>query len=216
MEWLGYFFNYFWLWIALLVLVVVYLQVRRQTHLKQLRTFELPKGVRSRFVAQHPQLSSAQITQVKEALGDFFECCYKANKRPVSMPSQVVDDLWHHFILFTKAYSDFSTRAFGRYLHHTPVEAMRTPTQASEGLKRTWRLSCLKEGIDPTTPTKLPLLFAIDKLLDIPNGFYYSLDCSKGTPGNYCAGGVGCSSGCASCGSGDGGSGDGGSGCGGD
>lgn len=211
MEWLGYFFDYFWLWIALLVLGVIYLQVRRQARLKQLRTFELPKGVRSRFAAQHPQLSDTQIAQVKEALRDFFECCLRADRRPVSMPSQVVDDLWHHFILFTKAYSDFSQRTFGRYLHHTPAEAMQTPTQASEGIKRAWRLACFKEGIDPNAPSKLPLLFAIDAMLQVPGGFYYTLDCTKGAPNTYCAGGIGCGSGCASCGS----SGDGG-GCGGD
>jgi hypothetical protein len=37
-------------------------------------------------------------------------------------PSHKVDMAWHEFILFTKAYADFCTTHFGRFIHHYPSE----------------------------------------------------------------------------------------------
>jgi len=156
------------------------------------------------------------------ALRDYFHLCGLAGKRMVSMPSQVVDDAWHEFILFTRAYGTFCSRAFGRFLHHTPAEAMRTPTQAQEGIRRAWRLACAKEGIGPRAPHRLPLLFAIDTLLNIEGGFNYALDCrgNKSQGSDFCGSHIGCASGCSGDFGGAGsdgffGGGDGGGGCGG-
>jgi len=116
------------------------------------------------------------------------------------MPSQVVDDAWHEFILFTRSYERFCQQAYGKFLHHTPAEAMRSPTSAQDGIKRAWRLACLKEKIHPKTPTRLPLLFALDAELAIANGFIYSLNCIPGS-GSYCVNNIGCGGGCsAGCG----------------
>ncbi|MNY53360.1 hypothetical protein D3C86_1891110 [compost metagenome] len=101
---------------------------------------------------------------------------------------------------------------------------MQTPTLAQTGIKRAWRLACAREGISPATPVQLPLLFAIDALLSIEDGYRYSLNCQdRSSPlygDGYCAGHIGCTSGCGgdsggSCDSGSD-SGDGGGGCGGD
>jgi hypothetical protein len=43
------------------------------------------------------------------------------------MPSKLVDEAWHEFILDSVAYVDFCDQAFGDYLHHTPEETMGTP-----------------------------------------------------------------------------------------
>jgi hypothetical protein len=43
------------------------------------------------------------------------------------MPSKLVDDAWHEFILDSVSYVDFCSQAFGDYLHHTPEETMGTP-----------------------------------------------------------------------------------------
>ena len=53
---------------------------------------------------------------------------------------------------------------------------MASPTVAQDGIKRAWRLACAREGINPKTPSRLPLLFAIDGV-GIANGFRYQLDC---------------------------------------
>ena len=88
---------------------------------------------------------------------------------------------------------------------------MESKTKAQKGIKTAWKISCFRENIQPKSPIKLPLLFAMDAELAIADGFKYSLDCSKDN--NYCASGIGCGSGCGGCSS----SGDGcGGGCGGD
>jgi hypothetical protein len=32
----------------------------------------------------------------------------------------IVDEMWHTFVLFTREYTEFCQRHFGRYLHHAP------------------------------------------------------------------------------------------------
>ena len=86
----------------------------------------------------------------------------------------------------------FCDRAFDRFLHHTPAEAMPTEADEQEGLKRAWYLTCTREGIDPKTPTRLPVLFALDHELEIPEGFSYSLDLQKGDSAPYCVKQIGC------------------------
>lgn len=152
-----------------------------------------------RLAARRPELSADQRAEVLACLLDYFQICRQAGQRMVAMPSQAVDDAWHEFILFTRWYDRFCKRAFGRFLHHTPAEAMHTPTTASDGLKRAWRLACAREGIDPKRPARLPRLFALDASLGIAGGFIYQLDClaaSGGAAGSsYCASHIGCSSG---------------------
>jgi len=175
-----------------------------------------------RLAARRPELSPDQREQVFRGLRDYFHLCNTAGQRMVAMPSQVVDDAWHEFILFTRQYDQFCRNAFGRFLHHTPAEAMPSRTAASNGIKRAWRLACAHEQIDPKKPERLPRLFALDALLLIAGGFVYQLDClAAGQVGTgFCASHIGCSSGCSGDSGGtdsDGGSGDGGGGgCGGD
>lgn len=164
-------------------------------------TFPLRERLERRLAARRPELDETQRDEVFEGLRDYFLICNLAGRRMVTMPSQAVDDAWHEFILFTRQYDQFCSRAFGRFLHHTPAEAMRTPTQASDGLKRAWRLACAHEKIDPKAPERLPRLFALDAALGIAGGFVYQLDClaaSGGAAGSgFCASHIGCSSGCS-------------------
>jgi hypothetical protein len=106
--------------------------------------------------------ATAQRVLVFDGLREYFQLCREARNRLVAMPSQVVDDAWHEFILFTRQYQQFCERGLGRFLHHTPAEAMRSPTDAQDGIKRAWRLACRRDGIDPKAPQSLPLLFALD------------------------------------------------------
>lgn len=173
-----------------------------------------------RLAARRPELTADQRAEVFAGLRDYFHLCRSAGRRLVAMPSQAVDDAWHEFILFTRHYDRFCRQAFGRFLHHTPAEAMASPTAASAGIRRAWRLACAREQIDPKKPERLPRLFALDATLAIAGGFVYQLDClAAGASGNgYCASHIGCGGGCAGdSGSADGdGGGDGGGGSGGD
>lgn len=51
----------------------------------------------------------------------------------VSMPSQVADDLWHAFILYTHHQPLCCRRAFGHFLHHTPAVALGSESQGNAG-----------------------------------------------------------------------------------
>jgi hypothetical protein len=184
------------------------LRARRRSQLEFIRSYNFHPAIREKVARRYSHLNDNQINTLFDALRDYFTFCNRAKRRMVAMPSQAVDTAWHEFILFTRAYKLFSKRAIGRYLHHTPTVAMSTPTQAHESIKRAWRLACAKEGIDPANPARLPLLFAIDAMYGIEDGFVYSLDCrDKSSPNDgsdYCAGHIACAGGCA----GDSGAGD--------
>ena len=172
--------------------------VRRK---KYLESYSFHKGIANKLTQQYPQLTEQERDLVLQGLRDYFLICLQAKRKWVSMPSQVVDEAWHQFILSTRLYDNFCRRGFGYFLHHTPAEAMATPTLAKDGIKRAWRLACARERINPKKPSKLPLIFALDGMLDIPNGFIYSLQCTQDAAGRsggvYCASHIGCSSGCA-------------------
>jgi hypothetical protein len=201
--------------------LVLYWGWRNRSRQIFLAQYLMPDAVLGRFRQKHPALNVAQEALVREALQQYFLICQRARGKFVSMPSQVVDDLWHDFILFTRHYREFCDKAFGRFLHHTPVEAMSTPTLATVGIRRTWFHACRIEDIDPKNPSRLPLLFALDAQLGIANGFFYTLNCSStatSSSNTFCASDIGCGgsdSGCggdagggSSCGSGCGGGGD--------
>lgn len=187
------------------VLVLGHLLYRRQlrrvrTH--RIETFRFPATIGRKVKAAYPHLGDAQVAQVLDGLREFFLLTAAAEGRLVSMPSRVVDVAWHEFILFTRLYQEFCRDALGRFLHHTPAEAMRTPSVAQDGIRRAWRLSCAREHIDPKRPARLPLLFALDQELAIADGFRYVLNCAAATSASatgeiYCASDIGCSGGCA-------------------
>lgn len=195
-----------WLYIiiAIAIIAVIAKFLHRGGQNKQLDfidNYQFHPAIRKKVAAKHPQLNDSQLDLVFDGLRDYFHICNKANRKMVSMPSQVVDDAWHELILFTRAYQQYCNKALGRYLHHTPAEAMDSPTFAQEGIKRAWRLACAKDEINPRAPLVLPLLFGIDAQLNIENGFRYTPDCrnpNSPTYGSgYCASHIGCSSGCA-------------------
>ena len=180
----------------------------RRAHESFIDEYAFPAGIRQKVQKRYPHLTEAQLDLVFDALREYFHLCRKAGKRLLSMPSQVVDVAWHEFILFTRNYQVFCQSALGHFLHHTPAEAMATPTTATDGIRRTWRLACLRSGIDPKAATAVPLLFAIDGRLGIPDGFNYVLNCTllHDRGARYCASDIS-SGGCGGCGGGCGGQG---------
>lgn len=176
-------------------------KANKARQLKYIEQYHFHNGIRRKLSQKHPQLTEQQLDLVFQGLKDYFRICHRAKNRMVSMPSQVIDDAWHEFILSTRIYEKFCSKAMGRFLHHTPAEAMPAPAFAKAGIKRAWRLACALEQINPKKPARLPLIFAMDGLLNIKNGFVYQLDCKRNGADAYCASHIGCSSGC---GSGDG------------
>ncbi|ABC27712.1 uncharacterized conserved protein [Hahella chejuensis KCTC 2396] len=196
--------NYLIIVVALAVLAGVtyygYQQYRKAVRNRRVRfidNYRFPPTIDRRIARKYPHLTPAQVEKVLTGLREYFHICRMANGRMVSMPSQVVDVAWHEFILFTRRYEKFCDEAFGRFLHHTPAEGMGKPANIQDGVKLAWRLSCLRENIDPLRPRALPILFALDAELKIPDGFYYSLDCTGRN--DHCASNIGCSGSSSSC-----------------
>jgi len=192
--------------VIILVAIGVYLwkQAEKRKVKKQLAYIEnytFSPAIFKRVHEKHKYLNKQGLKKVEGALRDYFYICSLANGKMVAMPSEIVDVAWHEFILFTREYEHFCKNAMGRFLHHTPTEAMVNPTSAQGGIKRAWRLACSKAKVDPNKPKKLPQLFSIDKTLKIRGGFTYNLNCKgkgKGTNSGYCATHIGCASGCSS------------------
>jgi hypothetical protein len=158
-------------------LLVLHARWRVAVRAEFVRSYTLPVGLFDKLRQRHPNLTVKDCQLTAHALRQFFLAHLKSGKQFVSMPSQVVDDLWHEFILYTKNYDHFCRRAFGRFLHHSPAAVLSSSKLSNVGLRRTWWYSCLEENINPRVPTRLPLLFAIDGKLKIENGFIYAADC---------------------------------------
>jgi len=183
------------------------LVLAREQHI---RNGELPRGLFANLQKRRPELSLKDCQLVAQGLRQFFLAYLHSGKQPVSMPSQVADDLWHEFILFTRHYKAFCDKAFGGFLHHTPAAALSDNKRANAGLRRVWWWACKDDNINPRKPTRLPLIFALDAKLGIAGGFVYALDChalraqaagdasaststSTSTSVTYCAGDFGSS-----------------------
>ncbi|WP_341502321.1 hypothetical protein [Gallaecimonas sp. GXIMD4217] len=189
--------------LGLLLATLIWRQRLRGRRAAFIDDYRFPPNIVHKVRDRYPHLDDGQLELVMEGLRHYLHLCHGAGRRMVAMPSQAVDLAWHEFILYTRNYQHFCRRALGRFLHHTPAEAMQSPTSAQDGIKTAWRLACHREGLDPKAPSRLPLLFALDAELAIEDGFHYQLDCRRHPGGGYCASHIGCG-------------GDGGSSCGGD
>jgi hypothetical protein len=179
---------------ALLILgaTLFWQRYRRLARERFIRDYPFPKGLYERLRKRRPELGLKECTLVARGLRQFFLAYLKSGRQFVSMPSQAVDDLWHEFILYTKAYDAFCQQAFGRFLHHTPAVVLSADKQNNAGLRRVWWHACKEENINPANALRLPLLFALDAKLGINDGFLYSPDCKSlrdnGAGGTYCGG----------------------------
>ena len=213
--------------LLLLVTVVLWRRNRRLQRERFIREFSFPQGLYAKLRKRRPDFDLKDCSLVARGLRQFFLAYLNSGCNYVAMPSQAADDLWHEFILYTKAYESFCHQAFGSFLHHTPAVVLGSAKHDNAGLRRVWWHACKEENIDPHKPLRLPLLFALDTKLGISDGFHYAADCSRlssSADGGavHCGGSFsdstvdGCTDGLGD-GAGDGGAdgGDGGGGCGG-
>lgn len=161
----------------LVLLIAFWRRLRRSARADYIRTYRFPPALYDKLRKRRPELALKDCQLVGRALRQFFLAYLLGGRRYVSMPSQVVDDLWHELILYTRHYDSFCKKAFGGFLHHTPAVVLSRDKQNNSGLRRIWWLTCRDENIDPRNPSRLPLLFAIDKKLQITDGFVYVPDC---------------------------------------
>ncbi|HSC80218.1 MAG TPA: hypothetical protein VLC08_07685 [Chitinolyticbacter sp.] len=154
--------------------------------------YVFPAAIRGKLQQQHgaAMLDGKALFKVEAALRQFFRINGTAGPQRVAMPSQLVDDYWHQFILHTREYQRFCKATLGRFLHHTPASSMAGAHQQNYAIRRTWVLACRDEGLNPHKPNRLPLLFSIDALLGIAGGYHYTMHCGERGDGSaatpYC------------------------------
>ena len=144
------------------------------------RDAALPRFLVDKLLAAYPQMKAGDAELVLRGLRQFFMAHLRSGRQFVGMPSKVVDAAWHEFILHTQAYQLWCESAFGSLLHHTPAEVLGgSNAKRNDGLRRTWYWACKEESIDPRKPTRLPLLFALDKKFGIAGGYVYEANCES-------------------------------------
>lgn len=143
-----------------------------------IREQPIPGFLRRKLREAYPHLTAKDAELVEHGLRQFFLACSRSPRLLVAMPSRVVDSMWHEFILHTRLYKQWCNLALGRFLHHTPAEALGEASEHNNGLRRTWFWACKAESINPRKPLRLPLLFALDAKLGIAGGFHYLPDCN--------------------------------------
>lgn len=174
------------------VALLFWLQLRRLRREAFVRDYAWPPGLLDKLQGRR-RFGRKESALVAEGLRSFFLAYLRSGNRYVAMPSQVADDLWHEFILYTRAYEEFCKAAFGGFLHHTPAVALNPARlKSNEGLRRVWYWCCREENINVARPTRLPLLFALDRKLRIADGYVYEPDCAalrrNGSAGTQCGG----------------------------
>ena len=70
-------------------------------------------------IVETPEEAQVLFTEVKR----YIILAFLDETMHWEMYSLRIDEVWHQFVLFTREYIDFSTRFFGRYIHHTPGNA---------------------------------------------------------------------------------------------
>jgi hypothetical protein len=128
--------------------------------------YQFPAAVRQRFALAHETLTGDEVALVEAATRQFFRLAARHPKDTPAMPSVVVDHLWHEFSLHTHEYAEFCGAAIGRILPYGPAPDWALPS--------TLRLAQADEGC---APTRLPLLFRVDREVKAEGGRRYLADC---------------------------------------
>jgi hypothetical protein len=139
--------------------------------------YRFPSSVRQRFVQEHHALGADDIATVEAATRQWFRLAARHRKAKLSMPSVIVDDYWHEMVLHTREYAEFCDAALGRFLHHVPESTMSAADAVANrtaNLRDTLKLAQADEGLQAD---QLPLLFRVDRDLDIQGGRRYLADC---------------------------------------
>jgi hypothetical protein len=125
--------------------------------------YAFPPGMLGRALTRCPPSVTEDVLDV--GLRQFFLAAAADPDLRASMPSRVVDEAWHEFITFTRAYEQFCLRAFGRFLHHEPeylMDSDEATANQTTVLWGTWQTACYFAGLDAEATAEAPVLFSAD------------------------------------------------------
>jgi hypothetical protein len=163
--------------LALLTWAIIRAYNQYQLRRHFVRQYRFPVAVFASVLKAYPHLTPADAERVGLGLRQFFLVFIENGYKFVAMPSKVVDVAWHQFLMDKVAYDNFCQKAFGRYLQHIPAAILSSVYESNVGLRSSWRCACNLEKIRYSEQKYLPLLFSLDSVLKIPDGYYYAPDC---------------------------------------
>lgn len=171
--------------ISLGLSIVFYIQMTTSLKLSFIEKYQFPNIVIKKFRSEHKYLSDDDVEKVILGLKQFFyiyqDDAVAPGKDGFMMPSRIVDELWHHFMLDSANYYEFCDQAFGKTLHHKP--GMDTGGNKKLHLMKEYPKSLYNtyQAVQSISKDKthyflngVPILFALDAYLNIDNGFYYN------------------------------------------
>ena len=140
-------------------------RLRRRRRRAYIESYEFPAALQDKV--REKLENEDQVEVALEGLRAWYLACLDAPGEMLGMPSRAVDIAWHEMILMTRAYHAFCDRAFGRYLHHSPVAVMDEPLEYS--LARTLAVVESRSA----AAVGVPLLFAVDGQLRLEDGYVW-------------------------------------------
>ena len=174
---------------VLVAIVPRWLQLRRAEFI---RTYRWPPGLLKRLEKHHPGFERKDSALVSRGLAAIFP------RLPDERQAPRLDALASRRRSLARIHPVHARLRcvlpprLRRLPHHTPAVVLSEHRKSNEGLRRVWWYCCKYENIDPVSPTRLPLLFALDSKLKIANGFVYHPDCEElrknGSGAAYCGG----------------------------
>ncbi|MFM9946515.1 MAG: hypothetical protein ACKV1O_01125 [Saprospiraceae bacterium] len=73
----------------------------------------VPFEIIERFAAKHS-------IPLEKSISVHADMIAYLDKQDNSSPNQLVDEVWHHFILHTRDYQHFCRERYGKFIHHAP------------------------------------------------------------------------------------------------
>ena len=139
--------------------------------------YEFPSSVRQRLRLKHAELRTEHLTLIEVATRQWFRLHARRPTARLSMPSKLVDDMWHEMVLHTRDYAAFCDSAFGRFLHHEPESNMSPKQALANRSERLLATLLLARADEDCAPDALPLLFRVDQEVGLEGTRRYISDC---------------------------------------
>lgn len=120
----------------------------------------------------HWQPREADWALSSAALVQFFELCrLQSINVALALPSKAADSVWHVWLAHdASGLALWQHKHFGRVIAHCEVPQLAQPLE--DALAHAWVAACRSEGLSPLA-RKLPLMFEVDRRLQVPGGWAY-------------------------------------------
>lgn len=153
-------------------------KLRRRCPQATIAAARIPPAVRAAWAHQAPDefpglpVDDAAWLRCSLGLAQFFEACrLQRGAGACALPSKAADSVWHVWLRIDAAgLAGWQQRQFGRVVEHREAADLGAPLD--DCLARTWAGACRSEGLALLGP-RLPLLFALDGMLQLPTGWAY-------------------------------------------